>query len=104
MRGALSILMGCYILLLTLIPCVDEISPSFFSGQVHYSVTSKLAHEGDHDCCSPFCSCNCCNVPVEVGFHIIYLKVNLPLSILIAGHIFNYTFPVPTSIWEPPKA
>ena len=104
MKKVLSYFLIIYLLILTLMPCMDK---EVHSGAgIHEMI--NLGHQGsqdDHqDCCSPLCTCSCCNLPFETTkTFIIEQTYSLPRPIVCAYNpqIESYYH---FSIWEPPKA
>jgi hypothetical protein len=104
MRKVIAILLTCYILLLVVAPCVDK--DICVGGNDHPSlIPSGLPfHQDQLDCCTPFCSCSCCGIPIEVMKAFIISRdysVLTTLTFLYNPRLHSHC---DFSIWEPPKA
>jgi hypothetical protein len=103
MRRSLAAFLAVYVLVLTLAPCVDEEVTCREVQQIH--ATSPSEAQGDHqDTCSPFCTCSCCNISMEVAAPFVF-----PIITPIRGELTFFFAPrsesfFSPSIWEPPKA
>jgi hypothetical protein len=65
---ALAIFLSIYILILTGIPCADvNVNPS--SQKTELSQASSSDTPTDIDCCSPFCTCQCCQACFHITDH-----------------------------------
>lgn len=104
MKRVLAFLLAFYVLALTLEPCVDH-EVSCTGVQQSVQETGTADHESDHkDLCSPFCTCNCCSVTMEVASSLIL--AGTPVAFTTLPYFFKSQ---PTStflspVWEPPKA
>ncbi len=104
MKRVLAFFLAFYVIALTLDPCVDN-EVSCNSGGILVKETGTADHPSDHkDLCSPFCTCNCCSVTMEVASVLI-----LPVTPVVYSTLPYYfeTHPVssfPSPVWEPPKA
>jgi len=98
----LAYILSLYILLLTLLPCID-VPISQDNHTAAMSQNGHETHQGEKDNCSPFCTCSCC--ATSAIFQEYLAEFN---SFLFIGQ--NY-FPVSSkfisdplaSIWQPPK-
>jgi hypothetical protein len=89
---------------LTLDPCVDSDRDCTGSGTAISEQGTADADAGHADLCSPFCTCNCCSVSMEVASILILPVTSVHYSILPC-----FFEPQPVSVfyppvWEPPKA
>ena len=81
---AVAIFLSFYIVLLSAIPCVDEVRHNA-SQKVELSPNTTNSHPNDIDHCSPFCSCQCCQAT--------FCVVNTPvLSPSEASGIIHYEY------------
>jgi|WetSurMetagenome_2_1015567.scaffolds.fasta_scaffold254295_2 hypothetical protein len=103
MKRFLSWFLAVYVIVLTLAPCVDEEVTCREVQQIHATSPSE-AQGGNQDTCSPFCTCSCCNISMEVAapfvFHMIAPAPG-ELTHFFAPRTESFFTP---SIWEPPKA
>ncbi|MHB9056974.1 MAG: DUF6660 family protein [Paludibacteraceae bacterium] len=103
MKRILAILFSIYIITLLVAPCAD----------VHENICHKTqdsthslpeSHESGCDCCSPFCTCNCCVSPVPVQVNFIYFN---NYFVIKQQYLSINTLSVPAivfgSIWQPPR-
>lgn len=101
---AVCVFLAGYVLLMSLMPCMDVVisqgSGTTFAG----ASLSNPGHADHRDCCSPFCSCTCCNVAMEVtpgvaisGLGLLPQKFIFPVDLHLLS---DYSFVA----WEPPKA
>jgi hypothetical protein len=104
MRKFFSILLSLYIVVLTLVPCVDHDlgTNSYSNGNVVAGQVSQ--HQEDQDCCSPFCNCACCGLSIEVAkIFVMEQQISLLQSVSCTANPrvkSGYSF----SIWQPPKS
>jgi hypothetical protein len=104
MKRLLAFCLACYVLSLVLTPCVDQL----FTGQettcVQYASGMDDSHSDHHDACSPFCTCSCCNVSMEVTSGFI-LPASSPdyneIDMFVTPQVSDTFSP---QIWQPPKA
>jgi hypothetical protein len=99
----ITFLLACYVLALTLAPCVDNTLNCCETQHLLSGDTSTGSHADQHDCCSPFCTCSCCNLAMEVTLPF-FMNIETPLP---QKMIFSYNLRVISlfsfSIWQPPK-
>jgi hypothetical protein len=103
----LTILLSTYILALSFVTCSDTIANTLHDEDV-VELTQDFDH-GNHshseeaDFCSPFCSCQCCQVMVDVfHFPAFYLAVEFVLSGKISSVNNDISQVVLQSLYQPP--
>lgn len=106
MRTVVTCLLALYVVLLSCIPCQDEVTLSFD----HAPERTSLHPAGDSreevvDLCSPFCICACC-ASVTIATAVSTLP-ETSVGQLPPQVTFTYERPVyagdPAGIWQPPK-
>jgi hypothetical protein len=95
-------LFSLYLLLLSIVPCVDAAKENTLS-KTETSQNTTASHPNDIDECSPFCTCNCCVSPVvfqnySMEFDCFYFIKDCP-----SEYTFNDLSLTGTSIWQPPQ-
>lgn len=103
MKGIFAFFLAVYVLALTLEPCVDK---EIHHPGSHMVCAAEMGHGtgADHkDVCSPFCTCSCCNIFMEVAAHL--LLPATPIQQNTLGFFYNpqLTSIFLPSIWDPPK-
>tara|TARA_B100000809_G_scaffold110921_2_gene109489 strand:+ start:19143 stop:19469 length:327 start_codon:yes stop_codon:yes gene_type:complete len=103
----LTILLSIYILALSFVTCSDAVAST-----LHDENVTEFAQDIDHgdhshsqevDFCSPFCSCQCCQVTVDVfPFHAYTLIPERNISDLISSFHNNISQEVFDSLYQPP--
>lgn len=95
-------ILSVYIVVLTIMPCVD-IHQDTISQNIELLTTSSNTHQTNSDHCSPFCTCTCCATSVVLQNTVIQFKC-FPIDI---EQLFEYDLSYSTSeyysIWQPPK-
>ncbi|WP_143092672.1 DUF6660 family protein [Arsenicibacter rosenii] len=108
MKPVFCLLMGLYLLTLSVLPCAD--------GALHVKVNTGLPtqimpdghdhdqHQASGDLCSPLCTCACCGTVISplVPFAFSFTPPVLPLNKVpeLRGIFFSE---VALSLWQPPK-
>lgn len=102
-----TFILSIYILALSFVTCSDTIAESMFSGD-----EIELAQDFDHgnhshseeaDSCSPFCSCQCCQITVDIlQFPSFNLVVELILLEGISSIHNELSQEVHQSLYQPP--
>jgi hypothetical protein len=95
-------ILSLYILFLTTIPCVDAQADNALQKN-EISQNTSDNQQNDADCCSPFCSCDCCTSPVLYQDFIIYLNYSTIPQKFKIDYLSSYVSSLFTSIWQPPK-
>ena len=99
-----TFLLAWYVLFLTMTPCVDKELNCSKSQHLYAGQAATDRHTDHHDACSPFCTCSCCNLAMEVTApYMIAIESFLPQKLIFSFDprlisFFSYT------IWEPPKS
>ena len=91
---------------MSFVPCSDG-EPLGYAVQMQ-SVDTDAHHDHtdgeDDDDCTPFCSCDCCHVPVTVPqipvSQQVMLSQNYSYTFL---YTFNYSFDYSLGVWRPPN-
>ncbi|MCK9203811.1 MAG: hypothetical protein M0P58_05155 [Bacteroidales bacterium] len=104
MNRILAILLALYILVLTFIPCVDETLHCCEITHLALTTTTNDTHSDQHDTCSPFCTCSCCSLAMEITLPMVMIFVNSDPLRLEVWDIIPLHSSLISSIWEPPKA
>lgn len=101
----LALFLAITILVISFYPCADR----YVSSMVQTEVASTEAFETQHkehssDACSPFCTCVCCAVSVNLALPN-YTLPQLLLTLATAKTLLPYPFveTVVYHIWQPPK-
>jgi hypothetical protein len=103
MKGIFAFFLAVYVLSLTLEPCVDK-EIHLTGSHVACAAESDHGAAADHkNLCSPFCTCSCCNIFMEVAAALI-----LPATPVLHNTFCYFYDPQLTSIflpaiWDPPK-
>jgi hypothetical protein len=103
-RRFYALILAMYVLALTFDPCVDA-DRSCTGLQVSEQESGNPGTGAEHkDLCSPFCTCSCCNLSMEVAAALI-----LPATPICMENPTCFFDPQLVSffihsIWEPPKA
>jgi hypothetical protein len=98
----IAFILSFYIVVLTLIPCVD-IHYNYLNTQIEIS-DKNHNHDKDHsDNCSPLCTCNCCSVPILLTQTYIIQIVHLITNETVIHLPQKIISSVISSLWQPPK-
>ncbi|MEI6866108.1 DUF6660 family protein [Flavicella sp.] len=98
-----TFILSIYILALSFVTCSDTTADSFFSEDETDFDQENHSHSEDIDSCSPFCSCQCCQVTVDV-FHFSTFNLSLELILLeeISSIHNDLCQEVYQSLYQPP--
>ena len=98
----IAVILSLYVLILTVIPCVDH-HDGCDGAKTEQLSSAGGCHHGDIDQCSPFCTCNCCSSPkIQQEIHIDFTSWQFKLSCPAVYTVLKVTAPV-TPIWQPPR-
>lgn len=103
-KGILAFFLAVYVVALTLNPCVDKEISCPGSHVENHGNSDQGAGDEHKDLCSPFCTCNCCNISMEVAAPML-----LPATPILQNTLTYFYNPqllsvfLP-SIWDPPKS
>lgn len=100
---AFSTLLSIYILFLVSVPCVDDIRGCEQLNTKTELMHTAHHHDTQHDSCSPFCVCSCCNVTIVLTHNVFEAQ---PLSTVEFKVIPFYQESIScyfNHIWQPPK-
>ncbi|MEI6682878.1 MAG: DUF6660 family protein [Bacteroidota bacterium] len=99
----ICVFLAGYVLLLALMPCMDDVISQVNTTPLPGTGISVPGHADHPGCCSPFCSCSCCNVAMEVtqgcvisGIAFLSQKLVFPDN---RHRLSDYSMVA----WEPPK-
>lgn len=97
-----------YFIALLIMPCSDVKADTIKTNYSQVSLNTDDFHSNNtDDDCSPFCTCNCCQMTVTVfkmePFSEIPLQVKAYFSKKILFHRNNIAYQVYDHIWQPPK-
>nr|WP_295923237.1 DUF6660 family protein [uncultured Dyadobacter sp.] len=106
MRTVVTCLMALYVVLLSCIPCQDDVALSFDHAPGRISLhAADDNHQEVVDLCSPFCICACC-ASVTIATAVSTLP-ETSMAQLPPQVTFTYERPAytgdPAGIWQPPK-
>ena len=103
MTRLFTMLLAFYVLVLTLAPCVDYELNCCETQHIMASQADAGGNASHHDACSPFCTCSCCNLAMEVAMpYFLSTQSPQPQQFIFSftpRFISFYSF----TIWEPPK-
>lgn len=101
-----SLILALYTLVLSLVPCSDDIS--IISGGDH-SISSIEDHSHSHesetqDSCTPFCICQCCGSSINLPLYA-FISSNKKVvnSKKYPNYISSYSFVFKEGVWHPPS-
>ena len=105
----LTFILSIYILALSFVMCTDTVCDDLKSGdlveEANHIDDENHSHSNDVDLCSPFCSCQCCQVIVDV-FH--FPSFDLSLETILLSQIsfikHDVSQDVLLSLYQPPIA
>jgi hypothetical protein len=103
MRRAFALILGLYILFLTLVPCVEKETNCPEATHIHLASPASDQHSNQNDSCSPFCHCACCSLPMEVTNSEIIAMISSSPNILAYSFSLQFHSFFVFSIWDPPK-
>ncbi|GAT63988.1 DUF6660 family protein [Paludibacter jiangxiensis] len=102
MMKLLAYILSFYVILLTLMPCVDLPQDNRLHRQEITAQTSTTHHDYQ-DICSPFCTCNCCSGPVVCTSVKIEINGAIAEPRRFSSYLPASEFNLYCSIWQPPK-
>jgi len=100
----IAFVIACLVLVLSVMPCADEISIEARNNESTEITKAAHQHEDNHqDECSPFCQCACC-----AGLSIHHTKPSLVAIPFFSnsdatGFLPANTVGISFSIWQPPR-
>jgi len=89
-----------YILILTVIPCVDGQSNHIEVNGVHQT-TSHHSDEADH--CSPLCTCQCCATSIVFADKPCQSERLPQMAEIVSYFVSHYQSSDCKNIWQPPQ-
>ncbi|MEQ9441080.1 MAG: hypothetical protein RIG62_18700 [Cyclobacteriaceae bacterium] len=106
MGRILAQLLACYLVILTLYPCGDDVIEAIYASQPTVSATHT--HSGSEpatDFCSPLCLCTCCGVSVQLAEVHPFEMFEETRQILDKFSALTVSSPLsfPKAIFHPPK-
>ncbi|AFL79542.1 hypothetical protein Aeqsu_0010 [Aequorivita sublithincola DSM 14238] len=99
----LAIILSVYFLALNFVPC-NDIEPASGDSQIE-----KIAdYNNDHnhetaDLCSPFCHCQCCQVPTIDNNTIVFEPLTQTVSKEPFTHFESFWEEIPNAFTQPPR-
>ncbi|WPO84335.1 DUF6660 family protein [Chryseobacterium sp. JJR-5R] len=106
----LKLLLTIYFMVLSVVPCNDVNAQSQNNVKLPYGnlQNQEDSHSKDHgDICSPFCCCNCCQMPAAScrfePLSILPDRITEYFSKKIHFRKNNFAYSVYHHIWQPPK-
>jgi hypothetical protein len=102
MMKLLAYILSFYVVLLTLMPCVDLPQDNRLHQQ-EMTAQTGTTHQDCQDVCSPFCTCNCCSVPVVCVAAKTEIKGTSAEPRRFSSYLPASEFNHYCSIWQPPK-
>jgi len=100
-----TLLFSLYIALIACYPCMDKDNGGDVQ-QYGYELSNidGHSHAGDADLCSPFCSCSCCSITIQLVVTSVVVPVCIHDYITIQTPYLEKVWVSSTySIWQPPK-
>jgi len=98
-----AMMLACYVLALTMAPCVDDVLNCCETAHISASHAATGGHADHHDSCSPFCTCSCCSLAMEVALSFfVNADAPRPQKVIFSfdpGFISSFSH----TIWLPPK-
>jgi len=98
----LAFILSVYILILTAMPCVD-VNKECALQKAELTQTTNQNHHNDIDCCSPFCTCDCCATHVIQKENVIHFDFTTIPQKCVTEYTSFYISSTYASIWHPPK-
>lgn len=95
-------LLSFYILVLCAMPCADVPKDNTLQ-KTELSKSTTGNQQSDFDYCSPFCTCNCCAVPIVFQVFIFEFNGFLYYQELLSEYKPSCSPSPCHSIWQPPK-
>ncbi len=103
---AFVFIFSIYLLAIAVLPCSDA-ENECRTETAASSFVQQHSHQTDHnDFCSPLCTCNCCNLTIEVKHAAVKVKNARVLSqkkLKYSLHTSPYVSGFYGNIWHPPK-
>ena len=98
----LTYILSLYILVLTVIPCIDVHQVGTLQ-KIEQAGTASNNHSAEKDHCSPFCTCQCCASPIVFNAFAVDFK-RFEYSQKYHSEYASDSISSPSaSIWQPPK-
>jgi len=101
----LAFILSIYILGLSFVTCNDNDIPDNTSNNdiVHVLKSDQHSDSGETDFCSPFCSCQCCQININTVALISYDVISLDIFTTIFSHPNQLAQDVTYSFFQPPQ-
>ncbi|MEI7664004.1 MAG: DUF6660 family protein [Bacteroidota bacterium] len=99
-----TLLLAWYVLSLSMAPCVDTSLDFRVPQHVCAGHPSNDAGADHHDSCSPFCTCSCCNLAMEVEPSCMVTIASCQPQKRTFSFTPRFISCFTYVIWEPPKA
>jgi hypothetical protein len=98
----LSSIFALYILILTVMPCVDVLR-DLPVNMAELTQSKTDIHHYEYDCCSPFCTCDCCTSRVVRNDNIMQFFRSSVIIVCVTVYSSTYYSSFLINIWHPPK-
>ena len=100
----LALILSCYLLILGIVPCADKVDHHLQKEKIENIISSAHHTDVQHgrDVCSPFCTCSCCQVNVDVSADFSFISLITPSEKLL-NVLQSIVIERPNSVWQPPK-
>jgi hypothetical protein len=98
-----SLILSFYIVLLTAMPCADELPGPIGGAASAVSAHKTDGHHTDTDHCSPFCTCDCCATHVITVNYIVHLECSDFIRFEYSEFSVSYISSSFAAIWQPPE-
>ncbi|WP_093823111.1 DUF6660 family protein [Spirosoma endophyticum] len=109
MKSPVCLLLGLYLLMLSMLPCADQCEPVRLPAQATTIAADGHQHpinSATGDSCSPFCVCSCCGLPIDTpppvfSFHYVDQPSDWQRALFT---LIESDFPSPSlTTWQPPQ-
>lgn len=101
-----AIILSVLVLLLSAMPCAEDMVISKYSEIVEHNEGDSHSHENSGELCSPFCSCSCCSQHMVTAVAVVsFIPICYHQEDIITQSFYKSKLPlnVYSSIWQPPK-
>ena len=102
-KGILAFFLAVYVVALTLDPCADK-EISCPGSHIESHGDDQDAGDQHKDLCSPFCTCNCCNISMEVATPLLLNAMPINQNTIESFYNPQLLSVFLPSIWDPPKS
>lgn len=102
----ITVILSLYIFALSVYPCGDACASDIETYYEHMTDTHEHSHsneDGEEDDCSPFCSCDCCSIPLWEEYPVVVLPEPLSFFTLHTFHFKGEISQFENRHWSPPR-